>query len=159
MRRILLLLVSLSMTAGSAAAGPAAPPAHWPTGAPASVVRTFDPPAKPWLAGHRGVDLLVVPGQEVRSPLPGVVVLARRVVDRPVIVVQSGALRVSLEPVDATVAVGTAVAAGQPIGTVANGRGHCPPRHCLHWGVRVDGVYHDPLLLVRHYRPVLLPDA
>ncbi len=93
----------------------------------------------------------------MRSPIDGVVELARVVVDRGVIVVRSGELQVSLEPVTATVVPGQRVSAGDPVGTLAGGPSHCAPRACLHWGLRVAGEYRDPLLLVQRYRAVLLP--
>lgn len=42
----------------------------WPVDG-AAVVRRFDPPPAPWLAGHRGVDLAAAPGGVVRSAGPG----------------------------------------------------------------------------------------
>ncbi len=83
--------------------------------------------------------------------------MARTIVDRGVLVLRSGSIQVSLEPVSAVVLVGDFVQAGDPIGVVADGRSHCAPQHCLHWGLRVAGEYRDPLLLVRRYRAVLLP--
>ena len=42
-------------------------------------------------------------------------------------------------------------------GTVA-AAGHCPPANCVHWGVRRDGDYVNPLQFVQDMRPsVLLP--
>jgi len=41
----------------------------WPIDGPV-VVRRFDPPPAPWLAGHRGVDLGAAPGGAVRSSRP-----------------------------------------------------------------------------------------
>lgn len=155
MHMLICLLTAWVLLAAPGAAAPAA----WPTNRPAPVVRHFDPPPQPWRPGHRGVDLLVLPGQAVHAPMAGTVVLAAVVVDRPVVVVVAGDYRFSFEPVTATVPAGTRVAAGELIGVVANGYQHCPPRSCLHWGLRIEGIYHDPLLLVRRYRPVLLPDA
>src|SRR5437763_11992452 len=37
----------------------------WPLPPPHHVVRGFDPPIQPWLAGHRGVDLAGAPGAPV----------------------------------------------------------------------------------------------
>ena len=93
----------------------------------------------------------------MRAPIGGVVELARTVVDRGVVVVRSGDIQVSLEPVTATVAPGQQVKAGDPVGTVDSGPSHCAPQACLHWGLRVAGEYRDPLLLVQRYRAVLLP--
>jgi hypothetical protein len=62
----------------------------------------------------------------------------------------------AIEPVDGVVAAGTAVAAGDAIGTVASG-GHCEAR-CVHFGVRVHGEYVSPFLFLGGLpRAVLLP--
>ncbi|GAB4099182.1 hypothetical protein GCM10028789_13460 [Sinomonas halotolerans] len=112
------------------------------------------------MSGHRGVDL-AGPGEEVHSPAAGTVVFAGRVVDRSVVTVDhGGGLRSSFEPVVASVAVGTAVARGQAIGTLESSPGHCPAAPCLHWGVRRGDGYTDPLQFIEDRRPsVLLPWA
>lgn len=118
----------------------------------------FDPPDAPWLRGHRGVDLAGDVGAPVVSPSAGVVTFAGVVVDRPLVVVtHAGGLRSTLEPVEAPLAVGTAVAAGEGVGTLADGRlSHCAPSSCLHWGVRRGEVYLDPLVLLGVVEPVVL---
>lgn len=130
---------------------------------PAGVVRAFDAPDSAWSAGHRGVDLAATVGSVVRSPGPGTVAFVGTVAGRGVVVVtHAGGLRSSLEPVAATVAVGTAVAAGEPLGTVeAASSSHCAPGSCVHWGVRSGRSYVDPLALLRPERPaiVLLPSS
>jgi murein DD-endopeptidase MepM/ murein hydrolase activator NlpD len=124
---------------------------------PGVVVARFSAPASRWSAGHRGLDLLASAGTEVRSPADGVVVFAGVVVDRAVLTVDHGdGVRSSLEPVTGLVAVGTTVAAGQPIGTVQDARSHCAPRLCLHWGVRSGDVYVDPLGRLAGAGPVVL---
>lgn len=61
--------------ATSPAPGPAATPAGvgWvlPLGEGTRVARPFDPPPTPYAAGHRGVDLLAVPGAAVRAAAGG----------------------------------------------------------------------------------------
>lgn len=133
---------------------------------PSGVVRPFDAPEHEWGAGHRGVDLVAPEGSGVRSPGPGVVTFAGRVVRRGVVVVtHPDGLRTSLEPVAASVPVGTAVAAGSAIGVVESSRpdggttpNHCAPRSCVHWGVRRGERYLDPLSLLTPQPIVLLPD-
>ncbi|MFC4629833.1 murein hydrolase activator EnvC family protein [Promicromonospora alba] len=134
---------------------------------PSGVVRPFDAPEHEWGAGHRGVDLVAPEGSGVRSPGPGVVTFAGQVARRGVVVVthQDG-LRTSLEPVAASVPVGTAVVAGSAIGVVESSRAdgggttpnHCAPRSCVHWGVRRGERYLDPLSLLTPQPIVLLPD-
>jgi murein DD-endopeptidase MepM/ murein hydrolase activator NlpD len=120
------------------------------------VLRPFEAPAHRYAPGHRGVDLGAAVGSTVVSPGDGVVAFAGMVAGRPVLsVAGSDGLRSTLEPVVATVAVGTPVAAGEAIGTVASPTGHCP-RSCVHWGVRQGRDYVDPLGLVQP-RVVLVP--
>ncbi len=128
------------------------------------VVRSFDPPDRRWLPGHRGVDFATRPGDRARSPGPGTVRFTGVVAGRPVVTVEhAGGLTSTLEPVSAEVRPGTRVKAGQVIGTVRDGS-HCSDP-CLHWGVyRGAGrtkEYLSPLpLLGRDDRPsVLLPVA
>jgi murein DD-endopeptidase MepM/ murein hydrolase activator NlpD len=101
------------------------------------------------------VDLRAGAGQPVRAVRRGTVVLAERVVDRPVLVLRSGGVRFTFEPVRASVPVGTVVAEGQVIGHVGRG-GHCDAR-CLHWGAKVSGSYVDPLSYLPRRAPVLKP--
>ncbi|MFZ3451678.1 M23 family metallopeptidase [Arthrobacter sp. 7Tela_A1] len=133
-----------------------------------AVVRGFDKPAQRWLAGHRGADLSAAAGTAVRSPAAGTVRFAGYVVDRAVLTVDHGSgLVSSFEPVVSTLSPGEAVAAGQPLGLVdvrspalnppGTKQPHCPGS-CLHWGVRLDGEYVDPLRFILDRRPrVLLP--
>jgi murein DD-endopeptidase MepM/ murein hydrolase activator NlpD len=151
----LLALLLIALAAGPAAS--AGPDAGWPLPGRPQVVRVFDPPPQPWLPGHRGVDLAARPGDAVLAPMAGTVVVAGPVVDRGVVVVADGGRRIALEPVEPAVAVGHRVQVGDVVGRVAGGASHCPPRSCLHWGLRVHGAYRDPLLLVLPLRPVLLP--
>lgn len=164
--RALTALAALCLVLGSALGGgvlgsqPAAAAGGWtwPVKPKPAVTRTFQPPAQKWLSGHRGVDLSAAPGTEVRSPAAGTVTFTGVVVDRPVITVDHGdGLKSSFEPIDATVKRGQTVARGQVIGTIASA-GHCPPANCVHWGVRRDGEYVNPLQFVQDMRPsVLLP--
>lgn len=126
----------------------------WPVPAPV-VVRPFDPPPQPWLAGHRGVDLAARPGTPVLAAGAGTVVFAGTVAGRGVVSVDhAGGLRTTYEPVTASVRAGAAVSAGQQLGVVT-GAGHgCA---CLHWGLRRGPVYLDPLTLLGRGRVRLLP--
>lgn len=137
--------------------GPEGPPATWPLRPAPEIVAGFDPPASAWSAGHRGVDLLGAPGAEVRSALAGRVTFAGTVAGRGVVVVDHGTYRTTYEPVQANVRRGAQVRAGGVIGRLQAGRSHCPPRSCLHWGLIVDGVYQDPLSLIRTRAVRLLP--
>lgn len=122
---------------------------------PVVVLRAFAPSPAAWLPAHRGVDLKAGGGQPVRAPRAGTVVLAERLNDRPVLVLRSRGVRLTFEPVRASVAVGTVVTAGQVLGVLATG-GHCSGR-CLHFGVKADGQYLDPMTFLPRGAPVLKP--
>jgi murein DD-endopeptidase MepM/ murein hydrolase activator NlpD len=135
----------------------AEPVGVWPLQPQPPVVRGFDPPATPYGAGHRGVDLLGSVGQPVLAALPGTVTWAGSLAGRGVVVVDHGTTRTTYEPVAATVPVGATVAAGGPIGTLALAGSHCFPRACLHWGWIRGETYLDPLLIVGAGPVRLLP--
>ncbi len=136
-----------------------APDWSWPLRPRPAVLRAFDPPARPWLSGHRGVDIeAAYDGAPLVSPAAGKVSFVGIVVDRPVITVDHGnGLRSSFEPVASALAVGAVVAEGDVLGQVQTGHcGRAPP--CLHWGVRRGDEYVNPLAFVMDLRPsVLLP--
>ena len=127
----------------------------WPVAAPHPVVRPFLAPPTPYGAGHRGVDIGAA-SAVIRAPADGVVHFAGVVVDRPVLSIShAGGLISSFEPVASTLRKGDPVSRGDIIGTVEPG--HCASR-CVHFGVRLDGEYVSPLLLLGGVpRAVLLP--
>jgi len=129
----------------------------WPVDPP-HVVRLFDPPAQPWLAGHRGADLAAVPLSAVHAAGAGTVVYAGRLADRGVVsLAHAGGLRTTYEPVTSALRVGDRVTAGQLIGTLEQGHPGCPAPACLHWGLRSGARYFDPLALLGLGRVRLLP--
>ncbi|UUK64903.1 M23 family metallopeptidase [Clavibacter sepedonicus] len=125
---------------------------------PHTVTRPFQAPTTTYGPGHRGIDIAVDPGAEVRAPADGTVSFAGVVVDRPVVSIRhADGLVSSVEPVVPLVAAGDSVVAGQVIGTLAES-----PRHerdgGLHLGARLHGEYVDPaLLLAALQHAVLLP--
>lgn len=148
------------IAAGRAASRAPAPVAGfgWPLDGVPAVVRRFDPPPEPWLAGHRGVDLAAGPGAVVRAAGPGVVAFAGTVAGRGVVSVDhANGLRTTYEPVTATVTAGAAVGRGTELGVLTPGHAGCPAAACLHWGLRRGDTYLDPLLLLGFARVRLLP--
>ena len=127
----------------------------WPVAEPRTIIRPYIAPATPYSAGHRGVDIATSDAM-VRSAADGVVHFAGVVVDRPVLSIRHpDGLLSSYEPVTTDLVAGDAVARGDPIGTVL--AGHCVSL-CLHFGVRRDGEYLSPLVLLGGIpRAVLLP--
>lgn len=150
-RRSLLILIvgALALLLTPTTSGPreeSSSPWQWPTGSPAAVLTPFAPPSRPWLAGHRGVDLAAEPGRTIQSAADGTVVFAGTVVDRPVVsVMHRGGLRTTYEPVQAIVVTGQTVQAGEPLGVLVEG--HSPEG--LHWGARFEPEHYvDPLRLL-----------
>ena len=163
LRRTLLVLALVA--AMNAALGPPAfarvgepaPVGVWPLTPEPDVVSGFDPPADPWGAGHRGVDLLGSIGHPVQAALAGRVTFAGVLAGRGVVVVDHGATRTTYQPVEASVAVGDTVASGDRIGSLVLAGSHCLPRACLHWGWLEGETYLDPLRLVGAAPVRLLP--
>ncbi|MET3905427.1 M23 family metallopeptidase [Paenarthrobacter sp. 4246] len=163
-KSLVTLLATVALAAGGVGASvPAAPtPASarwsWPLSPKPDVLRIFDPPDKPWLSGHRGVDVgPASDGGKVTAPSDGVVTFAGVVVDRPVLTIDHGdGLKSSFEPVTSELKAGDVVRKGQVIGTLQPG--HCGVSTCLHWGVRRGEDYLNPLGFVADLRPsILLP--
>ncbi|MBI9115553.1 M23 family metallopeptidase [Sanguibacter sp. YZGR15] len=124
------------------------------------LVAPFEAPAERWSPGHRGVDLAHPSGADVLAPQDGVVSYVGFVVDRPLLVItHPDGLRSTLEPVETRLTPGSTVVQGDVVGTTSPGIAHCPPRTCVHWGVRRGDEYVDPLTLLGLVEPVvLLPD-
>ncbi len=131
-------------------------PVPAPDGRP-PVFAPFDPPARDWLPGHRGVDLTLTAGAVITAPAAGTVTFAGPVAGRGVVVItHDDGLRSSFEPVSTLVTVGSHVAAGAPVAILEEAGYHCAPAACLHWGVRRGEVYLDPLSLTGGGPPIIL---
>ena len=132
---IMKLSISTLVLAVTMAGIPGATPADerwsWPLSPKPAALRAFDPPDKPWLSGHRGVDLgPAFDGAPVTAPSDGVVTFAGVVVDRPVLTIDhGGGLRSSFEPVTSDLKPGDTVRKGQAVGSLAPG--HCSATACL----------------------------
>ena len=124
----------------------------------AQIVSLFDRPAERWLAGHRGIDFASEVGAEIFAPDDGTITYAAPVAGRGVVVIQHpSGLVTSLEPVTATVTRGDHVGRGEVVGVLEEDHWHCADP-CLHWGVRFEGEYVNPLDVLAGFGPVrLLP--
>ncbi|HWC34759.1 MAG TPA: peptidoglycan DD-metalloendopeptidase family protein [Mycobacteriales bacterium] len=131
---------------------PAAPVStyEWPLRpAPDRIVRDFDPPAQPWLAGNRGLDLAGHRDQAVHAANSGIVTFAGPVGGTQAISISFGALRTTYEPVRPSVRRGQVVHTGEVIGRLDG--------PVLHWGLLRGADYLDPLALLGLERVRLLP--
>lgn len=148
-------LVLVLATAVGAPPGATADGWRWPV-SPPRIVAGYLAPAHAYAPGHRGIDLDAGSG-EVTSPAAGTVAFVGTVAGRPLVTIDHGDGLVStLEPVASVVAAGQVVSAGSIVGTVAAG-GHAAGG-TVHFGVRRDGEYINPLLLLGGLpRAVLLP--
>ncbi|MDQ3956091.1 MAG: peptidoglycan DD-metalloendopeptidase family protein [Actinomycetota bacterium] len=128
-----------SMTA-QAGTFPLSPPVDAP------IERHYDAPASAWGAGHRGIDYAVASGEVVRAAGAGTVSFAGAVAGGLVVSIDHGAGLKStysiLTRVDVT--TGDEVAEGQFIGVT--GKAHPGAFDDLHFGVKLDGDYVDPVL-------------
>ncbi|KAA8820312.1 M23 family peptidase [Bifidobacterium rousetti] len=129
----------------------------WPLDEPV-VAESFDGPAKPWLPGHRGVDLEAEEGEDIVAPDEGVISFAGEVAGKQVVSIRTDeGLTFTFEPAATDLPRGTRVRRGERFGEVAIGSDHCVGS-CLHWGVRRgDRAYIDPTAMTGGRRIGLKP--
>lgn len=159
--RTLLLLAGIGslLVASSPVPSHAAVTYSWPLRSDRKIIAAFDNPPQNWLPGHRGVDISSSLGRTVYAPGPGYVTYAGDLAGRGVVSITHGWFRTTYEPVTPNVVMGQYVKKDQVIGRIANGVGHCGSSatgYCLHWGMRTDYKYFNPLILVSG-KPVLMP--
>jgi murein DD-endopeptidase MepM/ murein hydrolase activator NlpD len=142
-RLIILPLLLLASVAPSVGAGPSGEWA-WPVVGP--VIRGFDPPSTAFGAGHRGIDIAAPSGTPVLAPSPGVVAFAGAVAGHLFVTVDhGGGLSSTYSWVSAIlVRKGDTVARGSAVALTGTGHPGVEKPH-LHFGVRQDGAYVDPL--------------
>ena len=137
----LLALVVLVVVAPGA---DAAVPWSWPVTGP--ILRGYDPPDSPYGSGHRGIDIAAPMGSVVLAPDDGVVTFAGKVGGRLFLTIDHGGGVTSTCSwlTSALVRRNDRVARGQPVATTGWGHTDLTVPH-LHFGVRLDGAYVDPL--------------
>lgn len=142
MRRVLLLCVLLTFVAP----GPARAAGDWTWPVVGPVIRGFDPPDSPFGSGHRGIDIAAAVGTPVVASARGIVTFAGPVGGRLFLTIDhGGALESTYSWVDSlAVRRGQAVAPGQVVARSGTGHAASTVPH-LHFGVRLDDVYVDPL--------------
>jgi len=145
MRRLVIpLLLGLALVAAGAIPSPAAGLWTWPVTGP--ILRAFDPPDNPYGAGHRGIDVGTSVGTAIRAPAAGVVSFAGKVGGQLFLTIAHGGALQSTASwlTDVLVHKGDTVAAGQVVAHTGWGHTADPVPH-LHFSVRLDGAYVDPL--------------
>lgn len=97
--------------------------------------------------GHWGVDLAATPGTVVRAPGQGVVSFSGTVAGRRSVTIDlGGGVKASLSYLaSGSVSAGDRVGAGDPIGRVGTAHG----TEAVHFSIRLDGRYVDPMLWLR----------
>jgi murein DD-endopeptidase MepM/ murein hydrolase activator NlpD len=147
MRSILSAIsVALVLVAGGVPAPPASAAGTWVWPVSGPVLRPFDPPDSPFGSGHRGIDIVAAPGTVAVAPADGTVSFAGPVGGRLFLTIDHGGGLESTMSWVASLAVrrGDTVRRGDPVATT--GGGHVGDAVAsLHFGVRLDDVYVDPL--------------
>lgn len=145
MKRIaLLLLLVTTLALADAPPAPAAGLWTWPVVGP--ILQAFDPPANPYGSGHRGLDVGTEVGTAIVAPAAGVVSFAGKVGGQLFLTIAHGDALQSTASwlTDVVVHKGDVVAEGQVVAHTGWGHGASPLPH-LHFSVRLDGAYVDPL--------------
>ena len=116
----------------------------WPVQGP--IIGAFEPPETPFGAGHRGIDIAAPFGTQVVAPDAGVVAFAGKVGGELFVTLDHGAGVTSTYSwiSAALVRKGDVVARGATIARTGRGHPGSAVSH-LHFGVRRDGVYLDPM--------------
>lgn len=121
------------------------------------ILRPFDPPEKPWMAGHRGVDLEAKEGTKLFAPANGIISFAGVVAHKNVVSIKHGSITSTFEPAKTFLSVGESVKRGQLIGSVSRGSDHCD-NSCVQWGLKKDKRnYEDPAIKASMRRIVWKP--
>ena len=137
---------------------PSAAAGTWPLAPRPEVASGFVAPSQRWGPGHRGVDLVGLPGQAVRAPLAGRVAFVGGVAGVPVVsLAHDDGRRTTYQPVASALPVGQPLEEGEPLGALVPVGSHCAPLTCLHWGLKQGDAYLDPLSLLSPDRVRLLP--
>lgn len=131
----------------------------WPLVGVPQVARAFDLPARRWLPGHRGVDLVGVAAERVLAVDAGVVTFSGTIAGMGMVsVTHEDGLRSTYQPVEDRAARGDRVRRGESIGVLRSTGSHCVLDACLHLGaLRGRDDYVDPLPLLLGAQLTLLP--
>jgi murein DD-endopeptidase MepM/ murein hydrolase activator NlpD len=138
---------SLSLAANVGAAAPSSSTSGslaWPLRGP--ILRGFEQPSNPYASGHRGIDIGAPVGTPVHAAAAGVVHFAGKVAGSLFVSIDhEGGLQTTYSWVsEVDVHKGDHVAKGDIVALSGNGHPGSDATH-LHFGVKKDGEYVDPL--------------
>lgn len=139
-------LVVLAVVLSVIPAAPARATGSWTWPVIGAVIRGFDPPGSPYGSGHRGIDVAATVGTLVRAPESGVIIFAGNVGGRLFVTIDHGGGILSTCSFLSALLVhnGDLVLQGQTIALSGTGHlGDTTPN--VHFGVRLNGEYVDPL--------------
>jgi murein DD-endopeptidase MepM/ murein hydrolase activator NlpD len=146
---VLSLVLLLAPVAGARAspagsASSSTPRFDWPV--VGRVLRGFEPPPTPFSAGHRGIDIAAPFGTPIHAPAAGVVSFAGWVAGSMFVTIDhSASLKSSFSWLSGIkVKKGETVTRGQVVAFTGHGHPDVATPH-LHFSVRVDGNYVDPM--------------
>ncbi len=119
----------------------------WPVVGP--VIRGYEPPPTPFSAGHRGIDIAVPFGTPIRAPADGTVTFAGWVAGSMFVTIDHGDGVRSTYSWLSQIMTSKGKVLGRREVFARTGHGHpdVPTPH-LHFGVRVNGEYVDPMLFL-----------
>ena len=145
MRKALVLgVTAVLLVSGAGSPARAAGDWVWPVVGP--VIRGYDPPDSPYGSGHRGIDIATPIGTPVLAAEAGTVTFAGKVGGHLFVTVNHGGGLASTYSWVSELRVrrNDVVARGQVIALSGEGHPGVTPPH-LHFGVKLDGAYADPL--------------
>jgi murein DD-endopeptidase MepM/ murein hydrolase activator NlpD len=143
-------LVVLAVLLSVLPAAPAGATGSWTWPVSGAVIRGFDPPGSPYGSGHRGIDVAAPVGSLVRAPASGVVSFAGNVGGRFFVTIDHGVGLLSTCSFLSMLLVHKGDLVGQGQGIALSGTGHVgDTTPNMHFGVRLNGEYVDPLAYLR----------
>ncbi len=112
-----------------------------------AILRAFEEPISQYSSGHRGIDIAAPLGSPVGASAPGTVTFAGSVAGSLYVTVDHGdGVKTTSSWLSAiSVKKGDLVVTGQILGSSGAGHPGSAEPH-LHFAVRIDGIYVDPLL-------------
>jgi murein DD-endopeptidase MepM/ murein hydrolase activator NlpD len=148
MKRVSIVAIAAAAMLASAiaTAGPATAAGTWTWPVVGVVIRGFDPPDTPYGSGHRGIDIAAPIGTPVLAAEAGTVTFAGQVGGHLFVTIDHGG---GLESTyswlsERLVSKNDVVAQGEVIALSGQGHTGVLPPH-LHFGVKLNDVYVDPL--------------